>query len=417
MNLILYTWGSNSDEVLKKNLIELGYEVVIFDKKCEHYTRDLKFAQGLINLIHETDAEGVITNDYFPVISMVCNTTGILYYSWVYDSPHYTLFAATAKYPCNRIGCFDKALVRRLNDIGIDTVKHLPLGVDWTDAVCPSGGKSNSADKAGKVSRYTSDVSFVGSFYTDAYNYYDKLSDDDIRARADVFIKKQCFEYKQDYLNEFFAVDNAGIGMNNNDATYEPDQSNSMALIKIIRDILVNENLLPGAEYIEDVEYIFSSHFLEKKVTVEERRILFNEMAERKYDFALYTGSDLAREPVLKKKNRGIVNYYKEMPIVFKNSKINLNITLRSIKTGIPLRALDIMGCGGFLLSNYQEELAESFREGEEVVLFYSLEDCLEKIDYYLSHEEERKKIAKAGHEAVKQRFNYRDQLGKLLML
>ena len=38
---------------------------------------------------------------------------------------------------------------------------------------------------------------------------------------------------------------------------------------------------------------------------------------------------------------------------MFANSKVNLNITLRNIKTGIPLRALDIMGAGGFLLTNY----------------------------------------------------------------
>ena len=103
------------------------------------------------------------------------------------------------------------------------------------------------------------------------------------------------------------------------------------------------------------------------------------------------------------------------MPHVFRNSKINLNITLRSIRTGIPLRALDIMGCGGFLLSNYQEELKEFFSEDKELVMFYSLEDCLEKIDYYLDHEDERKHIATAGRKAVEEKFSYKDQLVKLL--
>ena len=73
------------------------------------------------------------------------------------------------------------------------------------------------------------------------------------------------------------------------------------------------------------------------------------------------------------------------------------------------------MGCGGFLLSNYQKELSDSFKEGKEMVLFYNLEDCLDKIDYYLNHEEERKKIAYAGYKAVNERFNYKTQLEKLL--
>ena len=55
--------------------------------------------------------------------------------------------------------------------------------------------------------------------------------------------------------------------------------------------------------------------------------------------------------------NMGSVDYYDMMPYVFKCSDINLNITLRSIKTGIPLRAMDIMGAGGFLMSNYQVDL------------------------------------------------------------
>ena len=129
----------------------------------------------------------------------------------------------------------------------------------------------------------------------------------------------------------------------------------------------------------------------------------------------MYTGSDLTKEPGLKKANRGIVDYHKEMPYVFRNSKINLNISLRSIKTGIPLRALDIMGCGGFLLSNYQEELAEYFADGREVVLFYSLEDCIEKIGYYLEHETERAAIAEAGMRAVSERFDMKRQLRTLI--
>ena len=391
MRFILYTWGSNSDNILERNLIGLGHKVTVYDQKCEHYTKDLKFAQGLINLIHECSADAVVTNDYFPIISMVCNTTGILYYAWVYDSPHYTLFASTSKYPCNRIGCFDRALVERLNRIGINTVRHLPLGVEW------SGLPDREGSYGGK-GKYTCDVSFVGSLYTDAHNYYDDLEDGTLKDRADKYIKRQCFEYREDHLSGFFRSDN-----------------DEHPLTEEIRGILKRRDLLPGAEYIEDIEYIFSSHFLDKKVTVEERHILLNEVAGKGYDFALYTGSDLTKEPGLKKTNRGIVDYHKEMPYVFRNSKINLNISLRSIKTGIPLRALDIMGCGGFLLSNYQEELAEYFEENKELVMFYGLDDCLEKIDYYLAYEDERRSIAKAGMKAVRERFNYAEKLEKLI--
>lgn len=54
--------------------------------------------------------------------------------------------------------------------------------------------------------------------------------------------------------------------------------------------------------------------------------------------------------------NRGPVDYYNDMPYIFNNTRINLNITLRSIKSGIPLRGMDVMGAGGFLMSNYQAD-------------------------------------------------------------
>ena len=96
---------------------------------------------------------------------------------------------------------------------------------------------------------------------------------------------------------------------------------------------------------------------------------------------------------------KGYVNYLTEMPDVFHRSRINLNITLRSIQTGIPLRCLDIMGAGGFLMSNYQPELAQLFENGREMAMYESKEDLLDKVNYCLTHEEERKEIAYLGRE------------------
>ena len=49
----------------------------------------------------------------------------------------------------------------------------------------------------------------------------------------------------------------------------------------------------------------------------------------------------------------GSCDYYGQMTKVFKASSINLNITLKISQSGIPLRVMDILGAGGFLLSNY----------------------------------------------------------------
>ena len=74
------------------------------------------------------------------------------------------------------------------------------------------------------------------------------------------------------------------------------------------------------------------------------------------------------------------------------------------------------MACGGFVLSNWQPEIEEYFVEGVEIVTFDSLKDCLEKMAYYLTHEEERKQVADAGKRKVRELFSYQSGLEKLFI-
>ena len=93
------------------------------------------------------------------------------------------------------------------------------------------------------------------------------------------------------------------------------------------------------------------------------------------------------------------------MPVIFRKSKININSTLRTIKTGIPLRCLDIMGAGGFLLSNYQEDLCKYFQIGKEFEVYESREELVDKTEYYLKHEDERINIAINGWKKIQRLF------------
>ena len=103
------------------------------------------------------------------------------------------------------------------------------------------------------------------------------------------------------------------------------------------------------------------------------------------------------------------------MPHIFCSSKININLTLRSILSGLPLRVIDILGAGGFLITNYQIEMEEYFDNGKDLVWFESREDLMEKIDFYLSHDSEREKIALSGNKIVCKNFNYESQLSQIL--
>lgn len=150
---------------------------------------------------------------------------------------------------------------------------------------------------------------------------------------------------------------------------------------------------------VETIQYLYANYFLARKLASYDRKEALKTLGKEfgsQYKVNLYTkcsGRNIngvnIKEPV---------DYYEQMPIVFNNSRINLNITLRSIKSGIPLRAMDICGAGGFLLSNYQADFYDVFVPGEDIVLYESLDDMIEKCKYYIKHEKERQQIADNGY-------------------
>ena len=114
-------------------------------------------------------------------------------------------------------------------------------------------------------------------------------------------------------------------------------------------------------------------------------------------------------------KQCGPVDYYNQMPLAFNQAKINLNISLKAIQSGIPLRVFDVLGCGGFLITNYQHEIAECFEDGRELVIYEDIPDLIAKVNYYLAHEDERKRIAQNGYEKVKSEYTFERRMKEIL--
>jgi spore maturation protein CgeB len=147
-------------------------------------------------------------------------------------------------------------------------------------------------------------------------------------------------------------------------------------------------------------------------VAKRQRRQALQQLGKR-YQVGLYTNSDAS--DLLGVDARGGVDYWTEMPKVFRMSKINLNFTIPNILTGIPLRVWDVLGAGGFLMTNYQAELPLYLENKKDYVCFEDLRQLEELAGYYLSHEEERCAIAAHGYETVKKKHSYRLRVEELL--
>jgi spore maturation protein CgeB len=123
---------------------------------------------------------------------------------------------------------------------------------------------------------------------------------------------------------------------------------------------------------------------------------------------------------------------FEEMVVAFNQSKINLNLTnneswdlryilsptkgfknnlrvirntIRSINSQdakttemVKARHFEINACGGFQLTYYTEGLERQYQIGNEIAIYQSIEDMIDKIRYYLKHEDERKLIAQQGY-------------------
>lgn len=120
----------------------------------------------------------------------------------------------------------------------------------------------------------------------------------------------------------------------------------------------------------------------------EQERIRYLRSLSEFFHINIYTNSDTTTLPKLY--NKGFAYYRTQMPLIFRHSKINLNITAKSIHNGLSQRVFDVLGCGGFLITNYQNDLEQHFQPGIDLEVYDSYEELQDKISYYLKHDSER---------------------------
>lgn len=386
MDKILFLeWKSFGNDYILKEFKKRDYEIVMFPfpRETEDVRNSKELTEKLAMTIVQEKPAFVFSFNYFPVAAIACKACRIKYVSWVYDSPYILMYSQTVFYETNRIFVFDQAETLKFRQMGVKNVFYMPMAAAVTDydAIIPGENEHR---------RYDSDVTFIGSMYSETrqhlFRHLEELDD-----------------YTKGYLFGLMEAQKNIYGMDILENSLRPE------IVETMRKVCpVTEH----GDGIETVEWVFANYFLARKVTAMERKEVLDRLSKR-HCVKLFTPEQTPELPNVR--NMGKIDYYTCAPYAMKCAKINLNISLRSIHSGMPLRALDILGCGGFLLTNFQSDFLEYFEPGVDFVYYESLDDLEQLVDYYLEHEVERKQIAVNGYQKVKEYLSYSKQVDKIL--
>lgn len=332
----------------------------------------------------------VFTVNFFPAISYTCNHFKVPYVCWSVDSPVPELFSNALKNEYNRIFLFDKAQYDFFAPVNPPCIHYLPLATNvkrWEQVILSMTEED--------YRQYGSDVSFVGSLYTEKCKYDTLVScgklSDYTRGFVDGLIESQLHVYGYNFI-----MDNLTDRVVSEIASADPQ-------------------FYHGTDTFMDTDrYLVAHQYIGMKLAAVERQRTLAALSEH-FSVNLYTRSDASTLP--KVHNRGGASTLTEMPKVFQASKINLNMTMRPIETGLSLRVWDVLGCGGFLLTNYQAELPSYFEIGKDLDAYESLPELSEKVQYYLTHEEERIEIAIHGYEKTARLHSYENRLAEMMQM
>lgn len=384
MNILYLDWPcfGHVDIVFTFEYI-LKHRVVKFihDDYVERESAD--FQRKFDEVCEEQNFDFCFSYNFFPVLATACHRHNLKYISVVYDSPFIKLYSYMITYPTNYVFIFDYQLYQELRNGGIPTVYYTVLPVNSTVI-------ETMLTKEYDVARTTADISFVGSLYNEEHTLFDRLY-------------PKVSDYCKGYLDAIMRAQLKVSGYN---------FIEEVLTGQILEELKQAEPYVPSSDGVETLEHVYSTYYIDRQLTSMERIQLLTSIGAR-HPLKLFTLNPDVLIPGVT--NMGVTDYYSEMPYIFHNSKINLNITLRSIKSGIPLRCMDIMGAGGFLLTNFQADFLNFFTPDEDFVYYEDEADLLHKIDYYLEHEDQRKEIASNGHRKVMENHSFEKCLADIL--
>jgi spore maturation protein CgeB len=110
----------------------------------------------------------------------------------------------------------------------------------------------------------------------------------------------------------------------------------------------------------------------------------------------------------------GPLNYYSDLPAFYRSTRINFNTTSMQMKGALNQRLYDVPASGGFLLTDYREQIDAAFEVGSEIVCYYGVEEIGDIVRHYLANSAARKKIAARARQRIEKEHSYAHRIATI---
>jgi spore maturation protein CgeB len=105
------------------------------------------------------------------------------------------------------------------------------------------------------------------------------------------------------------------------------------------------------------------------------------------------------------------VAYGSDLSCVYQRHGVNINLSSLQLETSVNNRVFDAFASNAFILSDYKQDLELLFPEHWREITFVSVEELIEKSQYYRTHESERKALTWELHQQALSRHTYHHRL------
>lgn len=214
----------------------------------------------------------------------------------------------------------------------------------------------------------------------------------------DPFGKNYPFYVWHNFKRSIFGYDHIFVYREKNVADY---RALGYENVSLLRSYYIKERNFPIPNLVQNAytaDSTFIGHYED-----DGREEYVKAIIDAGIDFQLH-GPEWGRSKyyeLFKKKFGAIESLRDDYNLALNSAKIALVFLSRLNSDTYTRRCFEIPAAGTFMLAEYSNDLANMFEENKEAAYFRSKEELVQKIKFYLEHEDLREKIAKAGLERL----------------